>query len=105
MFPAALGKKLLRMAADPDIQVRYQLAFTLGETSDPEKVKTLAQLIRRAAADGWMRTAVLNSSDTAAGKVFELSIADLPFRASAAGQEFLGQLVKVIGAKNDPGEG
>jgi putative heme-binding domain-containing protein len=46
----------------------------------------------------------LNSLRDGAGKAFNQLLADARFRGSESGQEFLRQLVGVIGAKNDPGE-
>ena len=34
---APLRDKLLAMADDPDLRVRYQLAFSLGEFADPRR--------------------------------------------------------------------
>jgi hypothetical protein len=52
---------LLKLASDSDARVRFQLAFTLGEISDPRAPEALAVIARRGAADPWIRTAVLSS--------------------------------------------
>jgi len=99
-----LGKKLATLSSDPDIRVRYQLAFSLGDFHDEEKIEALTEIIRRDAGDRWVRAAVLNSLRDGAGKVFHQLMADARFRGSQGGQEFLRQLAGVIGTKNDPGE-
>jgi putative heme-binding domain-containing protein len=99
-----LREKLLEMAADPDIRVRYQLAFTLGESKDPARIKTLAEIVRQGARDRWMRAAVLNSLKDGAGEIFGQLIGDARFQGSSGGAEFLQQLAGVIGTKNNSAE-
>jgi putative membrane-bound dehydrogenase-like protein len=99
-----LWKKLATLSSDPDIRVRYQLAFSLGDFHDTAKIGALTEIIRRDAGDRWLRAAVLNSLRDGAGKVFDQLMADPRFRNSADGQEFLRQLGGVIGTKNDSGE-
>ena len=97
-------KELTGLANDPDVLVRYQLAFALGDFHHPDVIQALGKIIRRDAADRWARAAVLSSVKDVAGGLFEQLAAGASFRDSAGGQEFLRQLVEVIGAKNDPGE-
>ncbi|HKI72211.1 MAG TPA: PVC-type heme-binding CxxCH protein, partial [Verrucomicrobiae bacterium] len=99
-----LWRKLCALADDPSPRVRYQLAFTLGESKDPDEIKALAGIIRHDASDRWTRAAVLNSLKDGAGEMFEQLAADSHCLDSAGGQEFLRQLAGVIGAKNDSGE-
>lgn len=53
---------LIRLADDPDAQVRLQLATELGYTSDPRAAAALARLVHRDPEDPWLRTAVLSSA-------------------------------------------
>src|SRR5438128_10783609 len=96
-----LWKKLATLSNDPDIRVRYELAFSLGDFHDAAKIEALTEIIRHDAGDRWVRAAVLNSLRDGAGKVFNQLIADARFRNSQGGQEFLRQLAGVIGTKND----
>jgi putative heme-binding domain-containing protein len=57
----ALLEKVLALADDPDARVRFQVAFSLGETKDPRAVEALTHLAREYGHDYWMRTAVLSS--------------------------------------------
>ena len=84
-----LRGKLCALANDPSPRVRYQLAFTLGESKDPDEIKALAGIIRRDASDRWTRAAVLNSLKDGAGEIFEQLAADSHCLDSAGGQEFL----------------
>jgi putative membrane-bound dehydrogenase-like protein len=56
-----LKAKLAALATDPDIRVRYQVAFTLGDMAPADRGVALAGLLRRDGADRWMRLAVLSS--------------------------------------------
>lgn len=109
----ALRSRLLTLAADDSIEVRYQLAFTLGEVRHPDRVKALAQIIRRDAGDSWVRAAVLSSLGRGAGEMFRECVGSPgatkppggPGEQSQANfQSFLGGLVQVIGAQNDSNE-
>jgi putative heme-binding domain-containing protein len=67
----ALRDKLFSLVDDPDLRVRYQLAFTLGEFSDARKATALAKLLTRDGEDSWIRLAVLSSLASGAGEVFQ----------------------------------
>ena len=104
-----LTEKLLALADDPSPQVRYQLAFTLGETHDPRRLDALATIARRDAADRWTRAAVLSSLAEGPVEMFDRVTAWFaPYRTGPApgeGEyEFLRQLVEVMGARNRTNE-
>jgi putative membrane-bound dehydrogenase-like protein len=90
---AALLPALLDRVHDGDARVRFQLAFTLGETSDPRALAALAALAERDAADPWTRTAVLSS----VGKTSDQLLEQLVARAAAT--DLLRPLAQVIGAR------
>ena len=98
--PAQLWARLLPMTDDADINVRYQLAFTLGEVKSLEKIAPLAAIARRDAGSAWMRSAILSSLADGAGEMFTTLSADPAFRESKSGQEFLRELIALVGAKN-----
>ena len=54
--------KAIALAADDNIRVRFQAAFSLGETTDPRAAAALADIAAIDAGDYWMRTAILSSS-------------------------------------------
>jgi putative membrane-bound dehydrogenase-like protein len=104
-FPAQqLWTGLAKLSGDPDIRVRYQLAFSLGGYNFRAQTEVLAEIIRRDAGDRWVRAAVLNSLRNGAGRLFNTLVADTRFLNSPDSQEFLRLLTGVIGAKNDSGE-
>jgi putative heme-binding domain-containing protein len=57
-----LARKLCSLADDPDLRVRYQAAFSLGELPGDEATAALARIYQRDGDDPWMRLAVLSSA-------------------------------------------
>ncbi|MER3417158.1 MAG: dehydrogenase [Gemmataceae bacterium] len=51
----------LRLQDDEDLRVRFQLAFTLGESNSPLATRGLAYLAARDGQDGYLQTAILSS--------------------------------------------
>ncbi len=98
--PAQLWARLRQMPGDADITVRYQLAFTLGEVKGEEKIAPLAAIALRDADSAWTRSAILSSLSEGAGPMFTTLSADQAFRESKPGQEFLRELIGLVGAKN-----
>jgi putative membrane-bound dehydrogenase-like protein len=98
---AALWKKLEPLSNDPDIEVRYQLAFTAGETVHPEKVPLLAAILRKDIAESWMRAAVLSSLRQGAGEMFSALLRQPGIQESPDLQNFLRELAGIIAAGRD----
>lgn len=107
-FSSKFGGNLPALANDPDPEVRFQLALALGSARGPARVAALAAIIRRDAADPWIRAAVLNGIGAEAGLLFsEFSrVAVNPHLLveqvwdSAEGQEFLAQLARMVGMQD-----
>jgi putative membrane-bound dehydrogenase-like protein len=57
-----LGPALLRLVADPEWPVRYQLALSLGEWDDARAGQALGHLAAAGLDDPWLRAAVLTSA-------------------------------------------
>ncbi|MEP6663163.1 MAG: PVC-type heme-binding CxxCH protein, partial [Verrucomicrobiota bacterium] len=102
--PSPLMAKLAALKNDPSVNVRYQLAFTLGQTVSPEKASLLAEIARRDHTNAWMCAAVLSSLAQGAGDVFNLLSHDGIFSNSESAQKFLADLAEIIAAKNDTNE-
>jgi putative heme-binding domain-containing protein len=88
------------LASDQEIRVRFQVAFSLGEVSDPLAAEGLMKIIRRDAADPWMRIAVLSSLVADADQVLLKLVQDSHFAADAEGLPILRQLAVVVGARD-----
>jgi putative membrane-bound dehydrogenase-like protein len=96
--------KLQGMAEDASIQVRYQLAFTMGEVSGPPKITALAALARRDVESPWTSAAILSSLARGAGEVFGQLSGNGAFCGTKPGQDFLNELVGMIGSRNNRNE-
>ena len=99
-----LLNRVLALADDGDARVRFQVAFSLGESADPRVASALAAMLRTHAADRWTRTAILSSI---AEFPDELLIAlvqdeeqDEEFVLSNTGGDLLEQLSLVVGIRN-----
>lgn len=97
--PASLWPRLRELARDSDANVRYQLAFTLGELTGSERLAPLAEIARRDADSPWTQAAMLSSLAEGAGELFATLSADETFRAAKGGQEFLRQLIALVAAQ------
>ena len=62
---------LLVLADDPEVRVRYQLAFSLGEWNAPPAGQALAQLAQRDAGDPQMLIAIMSSAPRHLGTMFD----------------------------------
>ena len=110
----ALQDRLIKLADDADLLVRYQVAFSLGELGnvaenvsirDKAEVSrlqlrsdALAKLAIRDGRDQWMRLAVLSSVVDCAGQVFGRLAKDEKFRKTSHGRDMLVSLSRQIGA-------
>ncbi len=104
-FPTtALWKKLQQLSRDPDVNVRYQLALTLGEFPHGSKINSLFEIVSRDYNVPYLQAAVLNSVGSQAAEMFDRAVQDSSLRHAQAGQEFFRQLVQIIGTKNNPSE-
>jgi len=98
----ALLDRVLELSEDPDATVRFQAAFSLGESRDERAAAMLARLLRSGTADKWLRSAVLSSLAGPALHVFQDLLADAEFAATPDGQSLLKQLAGMIGARHRP---
>src|SRR5258708_6668975 len=99
-----LRVRLQAMAADSSINVRYQLAFTLGEVRGSSKILPLASIARQDMSNSWMQAAILSSLAEGSSELFAVLSADRNMTDPGPGREFLRQLVRLIGTQNDQGQ-
>ena len=100
----ALRLKLTGMVDDPELRVRYQLAFSLGEIDATSARTALGRLVTRDGSDQWVRLAVLSSLGRGGGEVFGRLLTDKKFRASDSGRNVLVALAGQIGAADSAGD-
>jgi putative membrane-bound dehydrogenase-like protein len=86
--------RVLELARDPDLRVRFQVALTLGESNDPRVTDALATLARNAEDDEWLRAAILSSCATRAAELVE------QLAKSDEGTGLIKQLAVITGAQN-----
>jgi putative membrane-bound dehydrogenase-like protein len=98
-FPDALWNQLRLMATDPSLRVRYQLAFTIGETRRRDNAQVLAAVLLRSPTNLWMQAAVFSSLAEGAGDLFVALAGDTRIRRDPLGQEWLHRLAAMIGVK------
>lgn len=100
----SLWSNVCELRNDPDINVRYQLAFTLGEFDRPGKIEGLLAIARRDLASPWTQVAICSSLANGAGELFTALAADAGVQQSSAGQNLLKQLIVFVGAKDQRAE-
>jgi putative membrane-bound dehydrogenase-like protein len=101
---AEVGERVMAMADDNDLRVRYQVAFSLGELKTPRGLTALAQLAGRDAGNRWMRLAVQSSLAEGADVVLAQLAADELFCQSESGGMVLDSLARQIAFANRPAE-
>jgi putative membrane-bound dehydrogenase-like protein len=102
---APIRERLLALADDAELRVRYQTAFSLGEMpNSPERNAALVKIEKRDLADGYVRSAVLSSLAEGAGEVVRLLAADPTFLDAKEGREMLASLATQIGKQQKPAD-
>jgi putative heme-binding domain-containing protein len=99
---AALNERSL----DDNLEVRYQLAWTLGLLRHHARVDALLAILARGIADPWVQQAVLNSAGADPALLLERVLDSRPLSTGPDGPpvQFLVKLVRMIGAGNEPGQ-
>ncbi len=101
----AIREKLLALSADPELRVRYQVAFSLGAVlPSAQRTKALVAIAMRDAADGNVRIAVQSSLGQGGGEALAALASDLKFRDSPAGRDWIASLATQIGKQQAAGD-
>ncbi|REJ72849.1 MAG: cytochrome C [Planctomycetota bacterium] len=95
-----IRQAVLPLADDPDLRVRYQAAFTLGEFDGEQATAALARIAVRDGADPWMQLAVLSSIGNRRGEFLALLLQDRDARRTAHVKSLLKILSTQLGAAN-----
>jgi len=99
---AELLARAAGMVEDTDPEVRYQLAFSLGEAASGEvRNEALATLARRHGESRWVRNALLSSLTVGADEVLALLVGHAPYRQSENGAAFIEALARQAGAAGE----
>ena len=92
------------MTDDPDMRVRYQLAFSLGAAEGRARNRALVDIALHDSADSWMALAIQSSLDRGAGDMLGLLARDPVYRATGHGSQLLVNLAGQIGKANRSNE-
>jgi len=94
-----LAAAVLQLTQDADVNVRYQLALSLGEWNDARAGEALGQLARSDLDDQWMRAAILSSASLFPSVILRSALtvsSDSPAR-----KDMLDQLIATaVGSEN-----
>jgi putative membrane-bound dehydrogenase-like protein len=82
---------------DPDLRVRYQLAFSAGSAPAPLKISILAKLLKRDGTDRWVRLAALSSLSEDSADVLTALAVDDAFCGSNSARPVFTELGGQIG--------
>lgn len=93
----ALRDRLFALVDDPDLRVRYQLAFSLGEFADARRTTALAKILERDGADRWLRLAAFSSLSEGSGDVFARLAGENKWRTTPVGRDVLAALATQVG--------
>lgn len=96
----SLVSQITSMANDPALEVRYQLAFSIGELETSDRVSVLGKIVRQDPKDRWIRAAVQSSLSSDAGPLTAELMGDDQFIADG-GMSFLQDLAAQIGQQNN----
>lgn len=96
--------QLLKLEADPEARVRFQLAFTLGELPGVRAMDALSRIAQRDAADPWIRTAVLSSTANTSDQLLVRLLTDKNFVADKHRAELLRELGQIVGVRGQTPE-
>jgi len=94
----AIRRRLYTMVADADMRVRYQLAFTLGEIDDEQRLPALAAILEQDGDNRWIRFAALSSLQSGAQRVLSLIEVKGDFAKTTAAKTVRRELEKMIAA-------
>jgi len=88
-------------ANDPSDRVRFQVAFTLGETKSDDALRGLAALARNPKNDANIRAALMTSIGSSSGDLAVELLRDETFRGQRSGMALLAELARVTGSNPD----
>jgi len=101
-----LRSEVVKLAADPDPRVRFQVALSLGEWNDPGVIDPLARIAVAGVEDHWTRLAVASAVPNRAGALVGklLNTPALLDKITPARLLLIQELFTLIGARLDAAE-
>src|SRR6185369_13496906 len=98
---ALLPPRILSLANDSSVRVRFQAALTIGEFENPKSQAALLGILQRDYRFRWSRLAVFSSLRAGAAELFRLLLADADFRQTIDESKTASvrELADLIGAR------
>lgn len=96
-----LREALFSRIGDPDIRVRLQLAFSLGQLEGSKRNASIAELARQDADNSWLLMAVQSSLVSGGGDVFSRLVKDRDSVTKKSIRQLLLDLAEQIGLQGD----
>ncbi len=97
-----LRAAVFALATDPEIRVRYHVAFAAGGVADDAAVAVALEILKRDAGDRWVRSAALSAPPDQCVRLAAKLLADAARPGGEGGREVVRQLAFVAGAQNQP---
>lgn len=101
---SAVSDAVLALANDPELTVRYQAAFSLGDFAGDGATAQLKQLAVKDGADPWMQLAVLSSIGDRRAEFFAALVSDDSSRSVGHLRTMIVAIASQVGAANSPEE-
>jgi putative membrane-bound dehydrogenase-like protein len=100
---SSLLTDLVALCDDESEHVRFQLAFSLGESTDPQAIAGIGRLAREAKNSREVQTALLSSVGQSADHLITSLLGDGTFVRQAQAASMITQLALIVGANPKPG--
>jgi putative membrane-bound dehydrogenase-like protein len=94
-----IRERLVALADDSNLRVRYQLAFSLGSLPTSSRTGPLTKILKRDGGERWVRLAAFSSLSEGAADVLAALAGDSQFRSSPVGRTVLSELATLIGVQ------
>lgn len=99
---AALRDRIVALAQDPEIRVRYHVAFVASGMADPRAREVALAILRRDVGDKWVRAAALSGAPAGALDLARSILGDARILAQTDAAEAVRSLAFVVGAQAKP---
>lgn len=97
---ASLIGSVAALAKDPEIRVRYQVAYATGAMAGSEGADAAVAILQRDAADQWVRAAALSGTPERCAQIAQAWLKNSTAAASASSLEVVKLFAFVAGAEN-----
>ena len=96
-----LRARVFALARDPEIRVRYHVAFAAGGVTGEDALTAITTGLKQDFANRWVRAAALSAPPAECARIAARLLADPERPAGSDGNELIRQLMFVAGAHHD----